>query len=849
MSALDAAVSTWVDLLGTLDRCPWPGPRPLHVGDAQLLVGRDQDRKQFRHEVDSHRLILLAGVSGVGKTSLLDAGLQPELTKAERYRVAICREWGAAGDGSRDAVAFLAGKIREVLPAEDKADLPDGPDFFWALEQRFEDRLVLVLDQFEELIRFDRVLKDDVVDLLIEINRRMKIKVIISLRSEYLHELRELENRAMPFTLSRYLLEDVDPSFAEEIVLAPQAPRTDGQLPPAVIELDVARRIAEDWQQAMEGAQGRGADPFGRIGLLHLQAVLYAVHALADGEIVGQEAYDLLLDQASDHANVFTYGIVKAIDLKLHRCEQAFRQRGVDDYRLEGVQSLLVRAVPKLASGGYKLVREARDLLDEVLEPELGVLIGALGKAKQDARDDPDPQPNSKQLRELKDTVLRRALSDDAQLLHVDRRELAAAADKVVCGAMPWVDRLHEGAPPAIADMNEVSCGPVAGLAPAAVLIEELRRFALMLAWLRASSLVRMTTPGATDLMVSLIHDGFGEGLRQWAQRRRKERPASDALHALTAPFGAFFDWGAPEIFDGGKGHRVFANLRWRGDTVRATFRRVVFVSCDFRGTLFESCTFEGVTFVNCRFDGSLLSDCRIVGPLPAASGEISDEEPQFLVAAEENRLLPSMQHYQRLPIEAGRVFLSQHVGRPAIPAPREAAVLERVRPVDGGLAIMGGRLSAFTIRGAKFFSDSRLSFRHVAGSGLDLAEQADGQLEIFGCALRHLTVTAPDFAGEARGFHLDMRKSLLVQTWIGDTVRGSGRADDCMLIQFWNGSPGMAIKVSSSTVLAGFGATVVDDATQTAPAASADLARRARRMDYTRISQSYDASTTGVIP
>ena len=93
------------------------------------------------------------------------------------------------------------------------------------------------------------------------------------------------------------------------------------------------------------------------------------------------------------------------------------------------------------------------------------------------------------------------------------------------------------------------------------------------------------------------------------------------------------------------------------------------------------------------------------------------------------------------------------------------------------------------------------------------------------------------------------LRKSLLVQTWIGDTVRGSGRADDCMLVQFWNGSSEMAVEVSASTVLAGFGATIVDDDAQTAPAPSPDIARRSRRMDYTRISQSYDSSVTGVIP
>lgn len=847
MTALDsrAQLKSWAKRLQELDYCPWPGPRPLNKGDSELLVGRDEDRRRFRHEVDSHRLIVLAGVSGAGKTSLLDAGLQPEL-EASGYTVAVCRDWGRDAKDQQAAVDFLADKVRSALPKEDVLGLPAGGKFFWSLKEKYDDRLVVVLDQFEELIRFDRALKDSVVDLLVEVNRRLPLKIIISLRSEYLHELRDFESRAMPFTVTQYVLQDVAPEFAEGVVLAPNRDRSGGA---RHIEDDLALDIAHDWRRARETSQAEIADPFGRIGLLHLQALLYSLHATVGGGTVVRSAYARMKQEATESANpnVFTYGVVRAIDVKLGRCEQTFSQEGVDSYRLAGVQSLLVRAVPKLASGGYKLVRGAHDLLDEILEAEMGVLFGALTQARQEVGDDADGPPTPEQLRALKDVVVLRSVADDIEMLDVPPHALAREADARHLGPVPWSVRLHPGAVPAAADPMEVSCGPVAGLAPAVVLIEELRRYALMLTWLGATNLVRMTTPAGNEVMISLIHDGFGEGLRQWAEGRRRDEPAADALHALTAPFGAFFDWSDvnSDIFDGSLGHRVFANLRWRGDTVRATFRRVAFVNCDFRGTLFDSCVFDGVTLVNCRLDGTLLSDCTITGELGEAEVPVETFEPQFVVEAPLNRLLPAMRYYQDLELSAGSVFRARHVGRPAVPAtPGDLENIPRAELAAGGLVILGGRLSALTVRNTTFSPGSRLSFRQVAGSGLDLVEQSSGHLDVLGCAVRHLAVTGPaDQSASNPYFELTIRGSLLAQGWIGDTIRGKGVIDNCRLVQFWNGSDDMVVTAKGTNVISSYGVQTDRNEIRTA---DDDIAQAARRMDYTRLSQAYDSGDRG---
>src|SRR4051812_48418967 len=96
------------------DECPWPGPRPFDEETEQsLLVGRKSDRASFLTEVTNHRLIFLTGVSGVGKTSLLNAGLVPDL-RAAGYVVAVCRDWHGTGVGM-GAAEFLAEKVRVQL--------------------------------------------------------------------------------------------------------------------------------------------------------------------------------------------------------------------------------------------------------------------------------------------------------------------------------------------------------------------------------------------------------------------------------------------------------------------------------------------------------------------------------------------------------------------------------------------------------------------------------------------------------------------------------------------------------------------------------------------------------------
>jgi len=58
---------------------PYPGDRPFKEDDAPLFFGRDAEVQALLEALQSHDVLLITGASGVGKTSMLRAGLLPKL--------------------------------------------------------------------------------------------------------------------------------------------------------------------------------------------------------------------------------------------------------------------------------------------------------------------------------------------------------------------------------------------------------------------------------------------------------------------------------------------------------------------------------------------------------------------------------------------------------------------------------------------------------------------------------------------------------------------------------------------------------------------------------------------------
>jgi len=101
-------VKGWPDVLGalTLPPCPYKGLLPFNADDAEqsLYVGREADIAELRRMHKRNGLVVVAGSSGVGKSSLLAAGLGHSLER-DGWTVASVRPGAAPMEALARALA------------------------------------------------------------------------------------------------------------------------------------------------------------------------------------------------------------------------------------------------------------------------------------------------------------------------------------------------------------------------------------------------------------------------------------------------------------------------------------------------------------------------------------------------------------------------------------------------------------------------------------------------------------------------------------------------------------------------------------------------------------------------
>jgi energy-coupling factor transporter ATP-binding protein EcfA2 len=151
---------------------PFPGLQPFGVDDAPWFFGRAAQVAALARQLRRRRFLAVVGGSGVGKSSLVYAGLLPRLQQepavdGARWRVIELKPRGTPRDAL--ATAFLSFLNREGLVAS--VDLTSGAllDHVRATLSRSsmglvdlarewlpgnEARLLILVDQFEELFRY-----------------------------------------------------------------------------------------------------------------------------------------------------------------------------------------------------------------------------------------------------------------------------------------------------------------------------------------------------------------------------------------------------------------------------------------------------------------------------------------------------------------------------------------------------------------------------------------------------------------------------------------------------------------------------------------------------------------------
>lgn len=263
----------------------YPGTQSFQKEDAEVFFGREEDIRRLSRLMRLEQLVILYGKSGLGKTSLLNAGLLPRL---EEEMAAEAEEETNDGSANLEVREIRFGAYQEgitdrslgILQQQFQADftidpllesLVGQPKHLWyyfkskQLRERDKRTTLLVFDQFEELFtypesqieefkqEFSALLNNNAPDDFQKammnrlredrkafsredkrwLNAPLNIKVIIGVRSDRLSLLDQFTSLLPNMLVNLYELKPLDREQARAAITEPAKKTSDVFLTPA----------------------------------------------------------------------------------------------------------------------------------------------------------------------------------------------------------------------------------------------------------------------------------------------------------------------------------------------------------------------------------------------------------------------------------------------------------------------------------------------------------------------------------------------------------------------------------------------------------------------------------------
>lgn len=237
----------------------------------RLFFGREAEATALRHRVLANRLTVLFARSGLGKTSLLNAGLAQSL-REQGFLPLVVR----VGDGRHDVAEAIVRNIEALCARQAGLEYVPGESgslwrYFKTAEFWIDDLLmtpVLVLDQFEELFTLvGQARREAFLDDFSQVVRGIgptddctapAIKVVLSLREDFLGLLDELSSRLPGVLDQRFRLLPLSHAAAAEAIESPlQIEDASLASQPFLIEADVRDAVLRFLEQSARPEAGR----------------------------------------------------------------------------------------------------------------------------------------------------------------------------------------------------------------------------------------------------------------------------------------------------------------------------------------------------------------------------------------------------------------------------------------------------------------------------------------------------------------------------------------------------------------------------------------------------------------
>jgi Flp pilus assembly protein TadD len=211
----------------------YPGPRPYREDESTLFFGRAYATEDVVDLWYAHRLLLLYGRAGVGKTSLLLGGVIPTLRARSLGhvlplgRISVLPRRSLAGTADNPYVSSL---LTSWLPdaTRNHATLTEAlVEALSAVAPEQDQPVLAAIDQFEEFFGLGPRLRghreafvDALADALVEIPR---LRLLLCVQKEFLAEALGVEPFLGVEPQSRYRLLPLEPEEAEKAISGPWA--------------------------------------------------------------------------------------------------------------------------------------------------------------------------------------------------------------------------------------------------------------------------------------------------------------------------------------------------------------------------------------------------------------------------------------------------------------------------------------------------------------------------------------------------------------------------------------------------------------------------------------------------
>jgi len=384
-------------VLTELPVSPFKGLANFTEQDAALFFGRDREREIIIANLKARRLTLLYGESGVGKSSLLRAGVMADLADAARRNLAdlgtpehvpvIFSAW------SDEPVTGLAAAICSAVHifADEAGEPPDSASLIdviaWATDQA-DAHLLLILDQFEEYFLYhamDRAAGTFATEFPRMLNRPgVQANVLISIREDALAKL-DFFKRDVPRLFDSSLrVHHLDTAAAREAIQRPVERYNalvplDGQvvleagLVDAVIDQVRSGRVVleQTGQGTLEHGDGRDDDGTDRIETPYLQLVMARLWNVEEARGSPTMRVTTLAELGGAQQIVRTH-----LDAALHGLtpQEKDTTAALFHQLVTPSGTKIAHAVPDLAEYARRPEPEVRDLLEKLARPDTRIL-------------------------------------------------------------------------------------------------------------------------------------------------------------------------------------------------------------------------------------------------------------------------------------------------------------------------------------------------------------------------------------------------------------------------------------------------------------------------------------------